>query len=74
MRNLQADTLGQLANSRSQLSGIQVPQQQLEAIQRSPGWRFVLWIGRMRLHFFPPGSRREVWWLNMVKGIASRLK
>ncbi|MCL4507882.1 MAG: methyltransferase domain-containing protein [Chloroflexi bacterium] len=40
---------------------------QVNDILTSPGWRFVTWVGRVRLKVFPAGSRREQWWLNTAK-------
>ena len=64
----------QLADTQAQLSKAQGALRELETIQLSPGWRFVLWVGRVRLHLFPPGSQRERWWLSMVNRISSWIK
>jgi hypothetical protein len=67
-----------LAMVRSELQAVKQMHRQtsdkLDEILASPGWRFVTWVGRIRLRLLPPGSRGERWWLAITDKMAARLK
>jgi SAM-dependent methyltransferase len=74
MMQAQAESQQSLAAAQMERQARQQLADQITEINTSPGWRFVTWIGHVRQHLFPAGSRRERGWFSVVNKLSARLR
>jgi SAM-dependent methyltransferase len=74
MTQAQAESQQLVAAAQAERQSRQQLADQIAEIKASPGWRFVTWVGHVRQHLFPAGSRRERGWSSVVNKLSVRLR